>query len=217
MDHRPLSEDEADTLDAFLASSPDGMLFWEAHGFLTAVISAPSAITPSVWQAVVLGTPPFADLEHANQILGLLMRFYNQIVLDLTEGYAVAPNDPEDGEDDLSLWCAGYLEAAGMDDAWCNDADGRSMLFPISVLSGDFDLIGEEDDNGTIITDDAPEIAKWREKVNDVVHATYQYFTRRRLGTNEPVQVPTKIGRNERCACGSGLKFKKCCALKMTS
>ena len=33
----------------------------------------------------------------------------------------------------------------------------------------------------------------------------------RLLNTPEPVTVDKKIGRNEPCQCGSGLKHKKCC------
>ena len=31
------------------------------------------------------------------------------------------------------------------------------------------------------------------------------------LNTPEPVTADKKIGRNEPCPCGSGLKYKKCC------
>ena len=31
------------------------------------------------------------------------------------------------------------------------------------------------------------------------------------LNTPEPVSVDKKIGRNESCPCGSGIKYKKCC------
>ncbi|GAH27766.1 unnamed protein product, partial [marine sediment metagenome] len=27
----------------------------------------------------------------------------------------------------------------------------------------------------------------------------------------QPLKATKKIGRNDRCPCGSGLKFKKCC------
>ena len=36
------------------------------------------------------------------------------------------------------------------------------------------------------------------------------HFTDGRLAKPRPVTV-TKIGRNDPCSCGSGLKFKKCC------
>jgi uncharacterized protein YecA (UPF0149 family) len=32
-----------------------------------------------------------------------------------------------------------------------------------------------------------------------------------------PAAVSTKAGRNDPCPCGSGKKYKKCCALKGTS
>ena len=32
-----------------------------------------------------------------------------------------------------------------------------------------------------------------------------------------PVVIGTKIGRNDPCSCGSGKKYKKCCALKGAS
>jgi SWIM/SEC-C metal-binding protein len=41
------------------------------------------------------------------------------------------------------------------------------------------------------------------EDISDVEHA---------LSPALPMRVSIKIGRNDRCPCGSGKKFKKCCA-----
>lgn len=38
----------------------------------------------------------------------------------------------------------------------------------------------------------------------------------RLLPRQEPVRNDTKVGRNEQCPCGSGKKFKKCCAGKLS-
>lgn len=35
--------------------------------------------------------------------------------------------------------------------------------------------------------------------------------------THVPVVIGAKIGRNDPCSCGSGKKYKKCCALKGAS
>ena len=35
----------------------------------------------------------------------------------------------------------------------------------------------------------------------------------RALNPEEPIRALPKVGRNDPCPCGSGLKFKKCCAL----
>ena len=34
---------------------------------------------------------------------------------------------------------------------------------------------------------------------------------RKRMGGLETVEAPPKVGRNDPCPCGSGLKYKKCC------
>ncbi|MBM4467542.1 MAG: hypothetical protein FJ014_18645 [Chloroflexi bacterium] len=36
----------------------------------------------------------------------------------------------------------------------------------------------------------------------------------RLLNPTTPVTVPSKVGRNDPCPCGSGLKFKNCCLRK---
>jgi uncharacterized protein YecA (UPF0149 family) len=38
--------------------------------------------------------------------------------------------------------------------------------------------------------------------------------SREREQTPGPRTAPGKVGRNDPCPCGSGLKFKKCCAAK---
>jgi yecA family protein len=77
----------------------------EAHGFLTAIASAPTTVMPSVWQQEVLGERGFASIEHARHVLGLVMRLYNQIITDLSEGNQVAPADEDD--ETLAGWCVG--------------------------------------------------------------------------------------------------------------
>lgn len=34
---------------------------------------------------------------------------------------------------------------------------------------------------------------------------------RKRMGGLDTVEAPPKVGRNDPCPCGSGLKYKKCC------
>jgi len=63
-------------------------------------------------------------------------------------------------------------------------------------------------------------------KKEDVILATYAfaapspipqvdlYPRRKRYGKDVAVRTEPKIGRNEPCPCGSGTKYKKCCAKK---
>jgi uncharacterized protein YecA (UPF0149 family) len=103
-----------------------------------------------------------------------------------------------------------------MDDVWNDDERGAVFLFPMAVLSGEADLVGEEDADGRIIEDRAPQLRRCREALAATVIEANQYWTAWRRGSMAvPVASrPPKVGRNEPCPCGSGLKFKKCCALK---
>jgi hypothetical protein len=52
--------------------------------------------------------------------------------------------------------------------------------------------------------------------VNQVINNVYMQTERRSLGASEgttpaSLPAPSKVGRNARCPCGSGLKHKKCC------
>jgi uncharacterized protein len=208
---RPLGRTEIEDLSEFLATTPGAMPFPEAHGFLTAIASAPTTIMPSVWQREMLGEPAFASMAQAKHVIGLVMRLYNQILTDLNEGQQIAPP----GDDAVGLWCAGYLKAARMDDVWIDDERGSVFLFPHAVLSGEVDLVGEEDSDGNLIEDPAPQIRRCRERVDATVLEAYQYWMAWRRRSIAPVAARSpKIGRNDPCPCGSGLKFKKCCALK---
>jgi uncharacterized protein len=147
--------------------------------------------------------------------MGLVMRLYNQVITSLNDNKPFAPpNSDDDGA--IRSWCTGYLKAARMDDAWSDDERGAVFLFPMAVLSGEADLVGEEDADGRIIEDPAPQLRRCREALAPTVIEANQYWTAwRRKSVAVPIaRRSQKIGRNEPCPCGSGLKYKKCCELK---
>lgn len=209
---RPLNLAETHELTEFLANVPGALPFWEAHGFLTAIGSAPTTLLPSVWQPVLLGDVNFSSLEHANRIFGLVARLYDEILTDLHAGSPIAPYE---SEEDMVSWCAGYVTAAHMDDVWIADEDGAFFLYPIAIVAGDVNLIGEKDADGNIIEDPTPQIQRCRDSIGYMVRRANEYWTGwRRTNMVAPASArPLKIGRNEPCPCGSGRKFKKCCAL----
>jgi uncharacterized protein len=213
---RPLGQRELADLELFLASTPKAMPLAMAHGFLTGIVSAPTTIMTSVWQPVMIGEPAFESMEEARRVLGLVMRLYNQILTDLNEGRKAAPPNAKD-DDWLALWCAGYLRAARMDDEWAADEHGVALLFPFAILAREVDLVGEKDSEGKIIEDPTPQLRRCREQLRDTVLELHQYWNawrKERVAAPAARRTP-KVGRNEKCPCGSGLKFKKCCAMKM--
>ena len=116
-------------------------------------------------------------------------------------------------EEAIVDWCAGYLEAARMDADWMNDEYGHLMLFSISVLAGEFDLVGEKAADGSIIEDATEHLKAFRRELPAQILDIHDYWTEWRQAEShspEPA-VTTKIGRNEPCPCGSGQKYKRCC------
>ncbi len=89
--------------------------------------------------------------------------------------------------------------------------DARGMGFHIRALDGG----GPDDDQGSV-----EYVARF--KIRDQVQVHHEMATFRREDgrwlyvdgrvnpKGEPRQV-SKVGRNDPCSCGSGLKFKKCC------
>ena len=107
-------------------------------------------------------------MEQAKLVFGLVMRLYNQIVSHLAERNPIAPSDPDE---DVGSWCTGYLKAARMDDVWTDDEQGTVFLFPLAILAGEVDLVGEEDSEGRVIEDPSPQLQRCREALDDTAGA----------------------------------------------
>ena len=90
-------------------------------------------------------------------------------------------------------------------------------LFPFAVLAGEFELRGEKDADDNVIENPAPQIERCRASLGPTTVELYNYWTRWRQGRlpTTTVQPGHEIGRNDKCTCGSGIKYKKCCALKV--
>lgn len=139
-----LSKTALADLERFLASTEGAMPLPEAHGFLTALASAPSMIMPSTWQHEVIGEPEFESMAQAQSVIGALMGLWNSILEKLNKGKAVEPPGAPDPEA-IARWCAGYLRGTRLDEVWRTDDHGIQELFPFAVLAGEFSIEGEED------------------------------------------------------------------------
>jgi uncharacterized protein len=210
----PLSDDDLDHLADFLDSSSvsdDSMDIVEAHGFITAIVSAPTMLMPSRWQPILFGGgPEFQSMIEAQEIIGVLMRLNNEIASALQSRSFVPLGYPD--PEDVERWCEGYLRGARLDDAWWGaDEDGAALIFPIGVLAGAFDLVGEQDADGGKIVDPTKHIERCREMLPEYVQRAYDHFVElRRAALARPAKA-SKVGRNDPCPCGSGRKYKKCC------
>lgn len=92
---------------------------------------------------------------------------------------------------------------------WAESAEWQALEI-ISVNGG-----GSEDTDGEVEF-----IARFSEKGEPKVHHELALFKKEQAGwlftdgkavTQKPIARAPKVGRNDPCTCGSGLKYKKCC------
>jgi len=216
-------------LAAFFESDAagDGMTLPEVDGFLTAVAIGPRLIPPSEWLSEILReTPAFDTLETAREIYGALMQRYNQILRSLDDGLAGGDdidNPPiyapifyhdSDGAPIAAHWCAGFMAGVALrEDAWTPLARSRESAFMLPIFAHHpatkDDPEAFEELSGLADTEGA-------RMIPGAVVCIHRFWRRRRAkparGARETVvRSPPKVGRNQPCPCGSGLKYKHCC------
>lgn len=210
--------EDLERLDAFLMSDqlPDeALMLSEVDGFLTGIALGPELITPSEWLPVVWGgeEPIFDDLDQARSIMQALMNRYNEILRRLAVGeldpvFMVGPSDEVIAAD----WAQGFFMAIQLrEPVWArltsSEEDGH-LLLPILALCCDQD--------GEALIELPPQIEdelfkNAGEIIPECVLQIAAFWKAQRPIPQSRSGRP-KAGRNDLCPCGSGRKFKKCCA-----
>jgi uncharacterized protein len=236
MDHMtegPLSEAEIEKLDHFLMHAPgtdQAMDVSMLDGFLTAIVSGPKTIMPSEWMRWVWDTengtesPEFDSTEQAQEIVGLLMRHMN----DINETLTLSPDDyeplltenPNNGDPIPAIdeWCLGYMAGVQLD--WTGWqpvlAAHPDWLAPMILYGTPEGWAALEKDKLSVTEHKA-----LAESLGDAVRRVHAYWFELRKAQHragrmpdvlrrEPIRSGQKVGRNERCPCGSGKKYKHC-------
>ena len=150
--NEPLTDAELDRLGDFLKSCKGGraMNVEELDGFFAALIAGPETVMPSEYYPEVFGgemsdTCEFASLDEANEILGLMMRHWNDIAGTLFKDEVYVPLllKDEDGMAHGNDWARGFMR--GMDmrhDGWAelvNDEEHGGCLIPMMMLYHEHD------------------------------------------------------------------------------
>jgi uncharacterized protein len=218
----PLSDREFDRLSDFLDSVPDNqaMTIEEMDGFFCALIVGPDVVMPSEYLPVLLGGEPgntgaFRSAEEANEMLPLLMRYWNSIVASLQRLGVYEPlfDDADTRGVVGRLWAKGFMQGVDLRrEGWREllGAENSGDLMMIAVVAGELDS-------------DWPKRKISRKKMHEInlvmaaaVARTHAHFLELREAHAPRPEQPLrrsaeKVGRNEPCPCGSGLKFKRCC------
>ena len=224
--NEPLTNAELDHLGDFLnnCKGSRAMNVEELDGFFAALIAGPEAVMPSEYYREAFGgeisdTCEFPSLDAANEILGLMMRHWNDIARTLFSGDVYVPLllEDKDGMVQGNDWARGFMRGTSLrHEGWAelmNDEENGGCLIPMMMLCHEHDPDPE--------MRPGPISPEKREEVIVMIAAgllrVYRYFREHREAstgntlTSESRRNGYKVGRNDLCPCGSAKKYKRCC------
>lgn len=210
--------DYLDELDDILLNQFDeGMLLSELDGYLTGLIISPDLVPPSRWLKPIWGDapPPVEDAASLQRFLDLVMEHHNALLasLDAPGGYApILDTDPRTGEILWEMWIDGFAAAMKLAPAGWNRIRAGDDAGAKAALAGIVELATAS--RGSIPPDEEQQ-QRLDQLASDFIPIWVQMLHEWRLenDTHKPAAGRTKVGRNDPCSCGSGKKYKKCCAL----
>ncbi len=197
------------------------MLLTELDGFLTGIVVGPDRIPPSEWLQGIWGiddgeTAPFEDPADVQWFVDAVTARCTEIVRDLGRGkpQPIFDVDERNGEVLWELWVDGFSEAMALrPDSWAilaagadhDAADALARLSSLIAIAQDESPLDSIEIN--VVNDRA------LADLNDSIVRLYAARIRAgELGSMTPLPpTATKIGRNDPCRCGSGIKSKRCC------
>jgi len=232
----PLKAAELDKLERFLlsdATSGETLTLSGLDGYQTALVIGPTTVMPSRWLAGVWGdsddaAPEFDSMEHAQRIMGMLMRHMNSIVAEFeadAESFEPIFNTFTHGGRDYlcgEAWASGFMQGVELVRAdWQPLYDSPEMAEALRPLH----LLGAE--SVTPEEEKLAETPSLREdltnKIPRALVEIHRFWLPYRMKAHaESASTGTlrrshpKVGRNDPCPCGSGKKFKKCCGAEAT-
>jgi len=185
----------------------------EVQGFMMALLSGPDALNPTNWLPEILGEESLFDAKERTEIERLVMAMAADMRMKLNE--KTLPDlwfyEDEAGNPDFYTWCNAYLYALDIVPTdWFEAADQEEfedLFYPIMALGGIYD----EEENGEVILHlNEKELTQLESDLPHVLLDIYWYW---QAIINKPQTVRRegeKVGRNDPCPCGSGLKYKQC-------
>ncbi|MDT8410442.1 MAG: UPF0149 family protein [Wenzhouxiangellaceae bacterium] len=209
----------------------------ETAGFLVSVVACPEMILPSEWTEIVRGEVVFRDVDEARAVAGAQMALMNWVSECIAQNQPAIPEDcrpdPQpmrilEADNDFSRWCRGLTSGhLWLEDVWNKElvedgSDDRSLGMALIIFS----FFGDRKMAEKVVEETAresgsdamtlEETARTFHRLIDqaaVEYAAIGLEYRRTPTAPIPLQPvrSEKIGRNQPCPCGSGIKYKKCC------
>jgi len=195
----------------------------ELQAMLCAIVSAPEPVLPSTWIPAALGADPvYESDEQMQEVMDLLMRFYNETAAALTHGdplqLVLYPVDEVSGDSDFGAWADAYLYGIEIGATDWFEAAGEYAEDLADLLNDFYLLNGAVKDDvrqrGEIWMSEAAErqaLQRAADNLAEQTAAIYDFWQALRCPTQTVRRESPGIGRNDPCPCGSGRKFKRCC------
>ncbi len=218
----PLSQLELDELEGILGSDAmrdEAMPLDAMQGLFFALACAPGLVVPSRWMPAALGeNPQHEDIDRAQHVVELVMRYYNQCVrAAATDDFELLLYAREGGGKDLATWCAGYLDGVDLcTPSWYDAGDADEvdeLLFPFIVLAGE---LPDKERRQFRPAEWQDLVKSCEDTIGDAIVDVREYWNALRNAPQTVRRETPKTGRNEPCPCGSGRKFKQCCGAPET-
>jgi len=225
----PLSDEEQHELTSFLESLPGREFdFPKFHGLLTALVVGPVQVSAQEIMEKIVAHESKADQSAPNdgaeteQVLGLIARLQNEIVVDLHEemfepAYSERKHSSGEIYPDIFSWCEGFvLGMSHAEQAWKKWYKDSRRELAISAIQG---AARREFQSAAGLFETPEKMWALYELVRHVV-PLIRYFWWLESGLDElagtatPAKSQPKVGRNAPCPCGSGKKFKHCCGAR---
>ena len=201
-----LTEDEvrvlARALEVHSTFDGDGIL-----GFLHARATGPGELLSPLWLPTIFpkltGTSQAAQEPH----LAALMTVASCVKDRLVQKVPLTPDELDDAR--WASFASGFVAYAELDLTWRASATSWNYAVWAVMLARRADLLPALTPREFAVQVDNVQRTLRAQKAHIVVLA---YEDLREAPIGPAPHGPPRIGRNEACRCGSGKKFKKCCA-----
>lgn len=222
----PLSDAQLDRLQELLEASGSGkaMNMERLDGFLSALITGPDLVMPSeylplVWGGESADESSFASEHALEEFVSLLISHWNAIASTLHSGDVYVPIFLEDekGVAHGFDWAKGFMQGVDLRrGSWVEliaDKEAGGAILPIALMAGEVDPDWPHEP----LTDEKREEILIMMAAGLVsIHRYFEPHRRDMARANRKEHTyrrpAPKIGRNDPCPCGSGRKYKNCCA-----
>ena len=206
--------------DGRFSRSDREMMAW-TEGLLTAAAIGPERTRPDEWAKAVFGPErKYENADEAQDSAAMLAVMHDTILNDLRRlGPDFSPfflEHAADGEE-LALggdWAAGFVAGTQLrSDAWegLNRSEPGKLMLSVAMC-----LLTDRAGHSLFLEGDVETIRRARVDALgwlglSVFEMAEYWKAHTRRAQRAAVDPFRKIGRNERCPCGSGKKHKKCC------